>query len=121
MCLWSLNNQWYTTVRKHNCKNPGLPINKCNFADKLRDAYNDFYIPNIVVNSFNSSRMYPVTRAVISDNQLKTGLTFKLADEDQTENVQNEPTKAGTSEQAGSQDINDKVFNTYVNVLKTLA
>lgn len=114
-----LKNQWYKTVRKHNRENPGVPINKCNFAEKLRDAYNDFYRPSIVVNSFKSSGIYPVNRAVISDDQLKTGLTFNLADDDQTEIVQHEPKKAGTSEQAGSQDINEKVFNTYVSVLKT--
>lgn len=112
-----LKKQWYKTVRKHNRENPGIPMNKGNFAEKLKDAYNDFYRPNIVVNSFASSGIYPVNRAVISDDQLKTGLTFN-PDDEQTENDSKQK-EAESSDHVESQSINEKVFNTYVSVLKT--
>jgi hypothetical protein len=50
-----MKTQWYKTVRKHIRQNPGIPINKDNFAKKLKDAYNAFYRPSFVVNSFASS------------------------------------------------------------------
>lgn len=104
-------------MRKHNRENPGIPINKGNFAEKLKDAYNDFYRPNIVVNSFASSGIYPVNKAVISDDQLKTGLTFN-PDDEQTENDSKQK-EAESSHHVESQSINEKVFNTYVSELKT--
>jgi hypothetical protein len=37
-----MKTQWYKTVRKHNRENLGIPINKGNFAEKLKDVYIEF-------------------------------------------------------------------------------
>lgn len=71
-----LEKQWYSTVRKHNKEYPGVVINKINFAEKLKECYNEFYKPSIVVNSFHSAGLYPVNLDVITCEQLKTNLTF---------------------------------------------
>lgn len=71
------------------------------------------------MNSFASSGIYPVNRAVISDEQLKTGLIFNPDDEEtEKETVQSE---AGPSEPTENESISVKVFNTYVSVLTTPA
>ncbi|KAJ8299457.1 hypothetical protein KUTeg_023517 [Tegillarca granosa] len=57
-----MKKQWYKTVRQHNRKHPGVIINKLHFAEKLKECYNNFYKPNIVVNSFRSAGIYPVNR-----------------------------------------------------------
>ena len=82
-----LKKQWYSTVRKHNRENPGVVINKINFAEKLKDCYNSFFKPITIVSSFRSSGIYPVDRNVISDEQLKTNLTFTI-ESDKPENNQ---------------------------------
>jgi hypothetical protein len=75
----------------------------------------NFYRPSIVVNSFASSGIYPINRAVIFDDHLKTGLTFNT----DSEQLEKDYTQKESSDHAESQCLNEKVFKTYLSVLKT--
>ncbi|KAK3096946.1 hypothetical protein FSP39_005022 [Pinctada imbricata] len=71
-----LKTAWNQITRQHYRANPGVKIDRHNFAEKLRDAFLQFYKPLTIVNSFKSSGIYPVDSTVISDDELKPGLTF---------------------------------------------
>ena len=47
-----------------------------NFAQKLTEAYLQFYKPLTVINAFKPSGIYPVDRSVIISDMLKPALTF---------------------------------------------
>ncbi|XP_052252276.1 uncharacterized protein LOC127858948 isoform X1 [Dreissena polymorpha] len=57
-------------------ENPGKCIGKEVFAQKLTEAYLQFYKPITVINSFKSSGIYPVDSSVITSEMLKPALTF---------------------------------------------
>lgn len=53
-----LKTRWHQVVRKHTRENPGCPIGKQTFAEKLKEAFLLFYKPLTVINSFRSSGTY---------------------------------------------------------------
>ena len=71
-----LKTAWYTTVRKNTRENPGQPIGKRNFAAKLAEANLAFYKPSIIINSFRSSGIYPVSREAVPNDRLKPSITY---------------------------------------------
>ena len=71
-----LKTAWYTTVRKNTRENPGQPIGKRNFVAKLAEAHLAFYKPSIIINSFRSSGIYPVSRAAVPNDRLKPSITY---------------------------------------------
>ena len=77
-----LKTKWYQVTRNHYRENPGSKIGKANFAEKLKEAYQGFYRPSTVVNSFKATGVYPVDRSQISDNDLKPGLTYTTPSSD---------------------------------------
>ncbi|KAJ8299460.1 hypothetical protein KUTeg_023520 [Tegillarca granosa] len=117
-----MKKQWYKTVRQHNRKHPGVIINKLNFAEKLKECYNDFYKPNIVVNSFRSAGIYPVNRDVITTERLKTNLTLTEPEPSTSRSTATEPEIQPVKDQANPQsstDVNEEVFKAYESVLPT--
>ncbi|KAJ8304426.1 hypothetical protein KUTeg_018009 [Tegillarca granosa] len=117
-----MKKQWYKTVGQHNRKHPGVIINKLKFAEKLKECYNDFYKPNIVVNSFCSAGIYSVNRDVITTEQLKTNLTFTEPESSTSRSTATEPEIQPVKDQANPQpstDVNEEVFKAYESVLST--
>ena len=72
-----LKKMWNTVTRAHYRENPGVKINRTNFAQKLKEAYIQFYKPLTVVNSFKASGIYPVDSTMIAEGDLKPGLTYE--------------------------------------------
>lgn len=70
--------RWHQVVRKHTRENPGAPITKHNFVEKLKEAFLLFYKPLTVINSFKSSGIYPIDGNMITKDHLKPGLTFQV-------------------------------------------
>ena len=68
--------KWYQVLRKHYRDNPGSRIGKPNFAEKLTEAYREFYKPATIVNSFRATGIYPVDSTKIGNDELKPGLTY---------------------------------------------
>ncbi|XP_052219882.1 uncharacterized protein LOC127837083 isoform X2 [Dreissena polymorpha] len=71
-----LKSRWHMVSRKYMRENPGKCIGKEVFAQKLTEAYLQFYKPITVINSFKSSGIYPVDSSVITSEMLKPALTF---------------------------------------------
>ncbi|KAH3866236.1 hypothetical protein DPMN_029295 [Dreissena polymorpha] len=80
--------------KKHNREQTGVVINKTNFADKLKECFNDFYKPCTIVSSFRSSGIYPVNCEVITDEQLKTNLTFSESEKESILSVYEKETES---------------------------
>lgn len=68
--------KWHLTTRKYNRENPGKSIGKENFAQKLTEAFLQFYKPLTVINEFKASGIYPVSSFVVTSEMLKPSLTF---------------------------------------------
>ena len=68
--------KWHLTTRKYNRENPGKSIGKENFAQKLTEAFLQFYKPLTVINAFKASGIYPVSSCVVTSEMLKPSLTF---------------------------------------------
>lgn len=68
------------------------------------------------MNSFTSSGIYPVDRSVISEDQLKTALTFDTEIEKKSTSTSDGQKKTQTVD---SNTIDEQVFNAYASVLKT--
>lgn len=71
-----LKTKWHIISRKYTRENPGKTIGRENFAQKLSEAYLQFYKPLTVINAFKSSGIYPVDSTVITKDMLKPSLTF---------------------------------------------
>ena len=61
-----LKTKWHLVSRKYTRENPGKCIGKENFAEKLTEAYLQFYKPLTVMNAFKASGVYPVDSTVIT-------------------------------------------------------
>ncbi|XP_060076693.1 uncharacterized protein LOC132556326 [Ylistrum balloti] len=55
-----LKSKWHLVARKYARENPGRTIGKEIFAQKLTEAFLNFYKPLTVINAFKSSGIYPV-------------------------------------------------------------
>lgn len=71
-----LKTKWHKTARKYTRENPGKCIGKENFAEKLKEAYLQFYKPLTVINAFKSSGIYPVDSTVVTRDMLKPSLPY---------------------------------------------
>ena len=71
-----LKTKWHIVCRKNTRENPGKVIGKKNFAEKLTEAYLQFYKPLAVMNAFKASGIYPVDSTVITSEMLKPSLTL---------------------------------------------
>lgn len=71
-----LKQRWHQVVRTHTRNNPGTPIGKQNFAEKLKEAFLLFYKPLTIINALRSSEIYPVDSTVITEEQVRPGITF---------------------------------------------
>ena len=83
-----LKAKWHLTPRKYARENPGKNIGKANFAQKLTEAFLNFYKPLTVINAFKASGIYPVNSAVVTSEMLKpsqTCTTESTSDETVTE------------------------------------
>ncbi|XP_052233020.1 uncharacterized protein LOC127845885 [Dreissena polymorpha] len=68
-----LKSKWHLVARKYSRENPGRSIGKEVFAEKLTEAFLNFYKILTVINAFRSSGIYPVDASVITDEILKPG------------------------------------------------
>lgn len=73
--------------RKYTRENPGKSIGKEIFAQKLTEAYLQFYKPLTVINAFKSSGIYPVDSSVITSDTLKPALTFSSTEPVQAQDI----------------------------------
>lgn len=71
-----LKTKWHMTARKYTRENPGKCIGKENFAEKLKEAFLQFYKPLTVINAFKSSGIYPVDSTVVTKDMLKPSLPY---------------------------------------------
>ena len=91
-----LKTKWHMMARKYTRENPGKCIGKENFAEKLKEAYLQFYKPLTVINAFKSSGIYPVDSTVVTRDMLKPSLPY-LEDEsshveiDTEKNIESNP------------------------------
>ena len=86
-----LKTMWSNVTREHYRNTPGVKIDRTNFAQKLKDAYMQFYKPLTIVNSFKASGIYPVDSKVISDDHLRPGLTYTTGDDSTVNDATPEP------------------------------
>jgi hypothetical protein len=113
-----LKREWYSVIRKHTKANPGQPIGKQHFAQKLNEAFDAFYKPATVASSFRSSGIYPVCRAAVSNDRLKPSLTFV---EPSTSGSAPEPctSKPSRSDDQEQSDASTRAFEVFSSVLTT--
>ncbi|XP_056003489.1 uncharacterized protein LOC130049641 [Ostrea edulis] len=119
-----LKTRWHQVVRKHTRENPGTPIGKDNFAEKLKEAFLLFYKPLTVINSFRSSGIYPVDGNIITVDQLKSGLTFESMLTDDSSPTTSGGTSSTQEQISGTKDINEEekmkiAFEAFQSVLTT--
>ena len=98
-----LKTKWHITCRKFTRENPGKCIGKENFAQKLTEAYLQFYRPLTVMNAFKSSGIYPVDSTVITSDMLKPALTYS--------DSQSSVTSLTTAEDGGSAKQTEEQVN----------
>ena len=72
----ALKTKWYQVTRQHTREHPGSKIGKPNFAEKLAEAFNEFYRPSTIVNSFRATGVYPIDRGQITAEMLAPGKTY---------------------------------------------
>ena len=80
----ALKTQWHKVTRKHARDYPGSKISKANFAEKLTEAFNNFYRPSTIINSFRSTGVYPVDRSRITVDMLAPGTAYREAGDPST-------------------------------------
>ena len=71
-----LKSKWHLVARKYTRENPGRCIGKEIFAQKLTEAFLQFYKPLTIINAFRSSGIYPVDATVITSETLRPAQTF---------------------------------------------
>ena len=115
----ALKTKWHQVTRRHTRDFPGSKISKPNFAEKLAEAFNAFYRPLTVINSFKATGLYPVDRSQITVEMLAPGLTYE--DQDPTESADS-GSQASTAQASMAQastaqaalDVYDSVLSTPV-------
>ncbi|XP_052818209.1 uncharacterized protein LOC128244234 [Mya arenaria] len=110
-----MKTKWHGVCRKYTRENPGKSIGKENFAQKLTEAYLQFYKPLTVINAFKASGIYPVDSTVITSDMLKPSLTFSDSASAATPESTSEQQASVTEEQSkarGALEMLEKSLST---------
>ena len=72
----AMKQTWYKNVRIYSQNSPNTDITKKNFCSIFKSTWEEVMRPSILVDAFRKSGIFPICRAQISNDQVKSSLVY---------------------------------------------